>query len=46
MKTANSSGEVESVYPFIWRVARNVYADAELIAAKIAELIKNTVPDY
>ena len=27
VKTANSDGEIESVYPFIWRVARNVYAD-------------------
>lgn len=27
VKAANSDGEIESVYPFIWRVARNVYAD-------------------
>ena len=27
VKVANSDGEIESVYPFIWRVARNVYAD-------------------
>ncbi len=27
VKAANTDGEVESVYPFIWRVARNVYAD-------------------
>lgn len=27
IKAANSDGEIESVYPFIWRVARNVYAD-------------------
>ncbi len=27
VKTANSDGEIESVYPFIWRIARNVYAD-------------------
>ena len=24
VKAANSDGEIESVYPFIWRVARNV----------------------
>ncbi|MBQ7922847.1 MAG: RNA polymerase sigma factor [Clostridia bacterium] len=27
VKAAASDGEVASVYPFIWRVARNVYAD-------------------
>lgn len=27
VKTAHSDGEIESIYPFIWRVARNVYAD-------------------
>ena len=27
VKAANKGGEIESVYPFIWRVARNVYAD-------------------
>ena len=27
VKAAHSDGEIESVYPFIWRVARNVYAD-------------------
>ena len=27
VKAANSDGEIESIYPFIWRVARNVYAD-------------------
>ena len=27
VKTAQTDGEIESVYPFIWRVARNVYAD-------------------
>ena len=26
VRTANSDGEIESVYPFIWRIARNVYA--------------------
>ena len=27
VKAAHSDGEIESIYPFIWRVARNVYAD-------------------
>ena len=27
VKAANTDGEIESIYPFIWRVARNVYAD-------------------
>ncbi|MBR6708870.1 MAG: sigma-70 family RNA polymerase sigma factor [Clostridia bacterium] len=27
VKAAHRDGEIESVYPFIWRVARNVYAD-------------------
>lgn len=27
LKTAHTEGEIENLYPFIWRVARNVYAD-------------------
>lgn len=27
VKSAHTDGEIESAYPFIWRVARNVYAD-------------------
>lgn len=27
VKAANAEGEIEKPYPFIWRVARNVYAD-------------------
>ena len=27
VKAANSSGQIEQAYPFIWRIARNVYAD-------------------
>lgn len=26
-EAANQDGEIENVYPFIWKVARNVYAD-------------------
>ena len=34
---AYSDGEIESVYPFIWRVARNVYADFSNNRRKRAE---------
>lgn len=27
VKAAHTDGEIDSLYPFIWRVARNVYAD-------------------
>ena len=27
IRAANTDGDIENVYPFIWRVARNVYAD-------------------
>lgn len=27
VKSAQKEGEIEEIYPFIWRVARNVYAD-------------------
>lgn len=27
VKTAHSEGDITDIYPFIWRVARNVYAD-------------------
>ena len=27
VKTANTAGDITDVYPFIWRTARNVYAD-------------------
>ena len=39
VKAANSDGEIESVYPFIWRVARNVYADFSNNRKKRAEVI-------
>ena len=39
IKAANSDGEIESVYPFIWRVARNVYADFSNNRRKHAEAI-------
>lgn len=27
VKAANTDGDIDNIYPFIWRVARNVYAD-------------------
>ncbi len=39
VKAAHSDGEIESVYPFIWRVARNVYADFSNNRRKHAETI-------
>ncbi len=39
VKAANSDGEIESVYPFVWRVARNVYADFSDNRRKRAETI-------
>ena len=38
IRTANSGGEIESVYPFIWRVARNVYANFSNHRKKQAEI--------
>ena len=35
---AHTEGEIESVYPFIWRVARNVYADFLTKKGRRAEL--------
>ena len=36
---ANTDGEIESIYPFIWRVARNVYADFSNKRRKHADAI-------
>ncbi|MBQ9115706.1 MAG: RNA polymerase sigma factor [Clostridia bacterium] len=38
LKNANSEGEVENVYPFIWRVARNVYADFSDKRRRLSEI--------
>lgn len=38
IKAANSEGEIENPYPFIWRVARNVYADFSDKRRRHAEL--------
>ncbi|MBR2388648.1 MAG: sigma-70 family RNA polymerase sigma factor [Clostridia bacterium] len=39
VKAAHSDGEIENIYPFIWRVARNVYADFSNNRRKRAETI-------
>lgn len=39
VKAANSDGEIESVFPFVWRVARNVYADFSSNRKKRTEAI-------
>ncbi len=39
IKAAHTEGEIEGVYPFIWRVARNVYADFSNNRRKRAEMI-------
>jgi len=39
VKVAHSDGEIESIYPFIWKVARNVYADFSNNRKKRAETI-------
>jgi len=38
VKTANTDGDIDSVYPFIWRVARNVYADFSSIRRQNADI--------
>ena len=40
VKAAHSDGEIESIYPFIWRVARNVYADFSNNRRKHAETLR------
>ena len=45
MKAARSGGEIESVYPFIWRVARNVYADFLTKKGRRAELFSDVDAD-
>ena len=38
VKTANTDGDIENIYPFIWRVARNVYADFSSSRKKQADI--------
>ncbi len=45
IQAANSVGELENVYAFIWRVARNVYADFSNHRKKRAETFYEGTPD-
>ena len=45
IKAANSDGDIESIYPFIWRVARNVYADFSVNRRKHDESFYRGDPD-
>ena len=45
VKAAHNDGKIESVYPFIWRVARNVYADFSNNRRKHAETIYEGDPE-
>ena len=38
MRAARSDGEIESAYPFIWKVARNIYADRMRKKGRYAEI--------
>ena len=39
IKAARRDGEIENIYPFIWRVARNVYADFSNSRRKQSETV-------
>lgn len=41
VKASHADGDIENVYPFIWRVARNVYADFSNNRRKRAESVCN-----
>ena len=45
VKAAHNGGKIESVYPFIWKVARNVYADFSNNRRKHAETIYEGDPE-
>ena len=45
LRAARSDGEIESIYPFIWRVARNVYADFSNDRRKRTEMIYGGDPE-
>ena len=45
VKAAHNDGKIESVYPFIWKVARNVYADFSNNRRKHAETIYEGDPE-
>ena len=39
LKAANTDGEIDAVYPFFWKVARNVYADFSERRKKRSEIL-------
>lgn len=39
VKASHGNGEIENVYPFVWRIARNVYADFSENRRKRTEMI-------
>lgn len=45
VKAANQTGEISSLYPFIWRVARNVYADYSKERKNRTDLIYSGDPE-
>ena len=45
VKLANTEGEIGNVYPFIWKVARNVYADHSENRRKRADRLYDGDPD-
>lgn len=45
VKTARSEGEISNLYPFIWKVARNVYADFLNRKKRRQEMLHEGNPD-
>lgn len=45
VKAVNTDGEIENVYPFIWKVARNVYADFSKNRRRIADTVYEGDPE-
>lgn len=45
VKAANTDGEIQSAYPFIWRVARNVYADFSAARRRGADMMYSGDPN-
>ncbi len=45
VKAAHSDGEIKSVYPFVWRAARNVYADFSNNRRKRADAFSEGDPE-
>ena len=45
VKAANTHGDIENVYPFIWKVARNVYADFSNFRRKRSDSVYKGDPE-